>query len=116
MLNDSRREKTAYDGYYNQKTGFCSYFLTFDDGASIEIMNIPEMADLQKKPACIGYSHIAFSVGSIEKVDGLLTFLSYKNIMAVRRNRYVKGGTSKGRCKKRKSSKYKNEARGLCES
>ena len=23
------------DGYHNQKTGFCSYFLTFDDGARV---------------------------------------------------------------------------------
>ena len=54
-----------------RKQAFCSYFLTFDDGARIEIMNIPEMADLPKKPARTGYSHIAFSVGSIEKVDEL---------------------------------------------
>lgn len=59
------------DGYHNQKTGFCSYFLTFEDGARIEIMNIPEMADLPKKIVRTGYSHIAFSVGSIEKVDTL---------------------------------------------
>ena len=59
------------DGYHNQKTGFCSYFLTFEDGARIEIMNIPEMADLPKKIVRTGYSHIAFSVGSIEKVDAL---------------------------------------------
>ena len=37
----------------------------------IEIMNIPEMADLPEKLARTGYSHIAFSVGSIEKVDAL---------------------------------------------
>ena len=24
------------DGYHNQKTGFCSYFLTFDDGARLK--------------------------------------------------------------------------------
>lgn len=59
------------DGYHNQKTGFCSYFLTFEDGARIEIMNLPEMADLPKKIVRTGYSHIAFSVGSIEKVDTL---------------------------------------------
>ena len=59
------------DGYHNQKTGFCSYFLTFDDGARIEIMNMPEMVDLPKKIVRTGYSHIAFSVGSIEKVDAL---------------------------------------------
>ena len=79
-VNDLENTKKFYvkylgaksnDGYHNQKTGFCSYFLTFDDGARIEIMNIPEMADLPKKPARTGYSHIAFSVGSIEKVDEL---------------------------------------------
>ena len=59
------------DGYHNQKTGFYSYFLTFEDGARIEIMNLPEMADLPKKLVRTGYSHIAFSVGSIEKVDAL---------------------------------------------
>ena len=46
------------DGYHNQKTGFCSYFLTFADGARIEIMNLPEMADLPKKIVRTGYSHI----------------------------------------------------------
>ena len=35
-------------GYHNQKTGFYSYFLTFEDGARIEIMNLPEMADLEE--------------------------------------------------------------------
>ena len=29
------------DGYYNSKTGFRSYFLLFDDGARLEIMNKP---------------------------------------------------------------------------
>ena len=58
-------------GYHNQKTGFYSYFLTFEDGARIEIMNLPEMADLPKKIVRTGYSHIAFSVGSMEKVDAL---------------------------------------------
>lgn len=29
------------DGYYNELTGFRSYFITFDDGARLEIMNKP---------------------------------------------------------------------------
>lgn len=58
-------------GYHNQKTGFYSYFLTFEDGVRIEIMNLPEMADLPKKIVRTGYSHIAFSVGSVEIVDAL---------------------------------------------
>lgn len=59
------------EGYHNPRTNFRSYFLTFDDGARLEIMQEPEMADLPKEPARTGYAHIAFSVGSKEKVDTL---------------------------------------------
>lgn len=59
------------DGYHNKKTDFRSYFLTFDDGARLEIMNKPEMDDLEKGLSRTGYAHIAFSVGSKEQVDQL---------------------------------------------
>ncbi|WP_329887638.1 VOC family protein [Pseudoramibacter faecis] len=59
------------DGYYNIKTGFRSYFLTFDSGARLEIMNKPQMEDLEKSLTRTGYIHIAFSLGSKEKVDEL---------------------------------------------
>ena len=59
------------DGYHNPKTDFRSYFLSFDDGARLEIMNKPEMPDLPKDLARTGYAHIAFSVGSRERVDAL---------------------------------------------
>lgn len=52
-------------------TNFRSYFLSFDDGARLEIMNKPEMTDLPKDLVRTGYAHIAFSVGSKEKVDAL---------------------------------------------
>ena len=58
--------------YHNRATNFCSYFLSFDDGARLELMNKPEMSDLPKDFNRSGYAHIAFSVGSKEKVD-LLT-------------------------------------------
>lgn len=58
--------------YHNEKTGFKSYFLTFEDGARLEIMNKPEMDDASKSLQRTGFIHIAFSVGSREKVD-LLT-------------------------------------------
>ena len=58
--------------YHNQATNFCSYFLSFDDGARLELMNKPDMLDLPKDFNHSGYAHIAFSVGSKEKVD-LLT-------------------------------------------
>lgn len=62
-------------GYHNPKTDFRSYFLTFDDGARLEIMNKPGMSDLPKDPARTGYAHIAFSIGSKEKVDSLTVTL-----------------------------------------
>ena len=58
--------------YHNRATNFRSYFLSFDDGARLELMNKPEMSDLPKDFNRSGYAHIAFSVGSKEKVD-LLT-------------------------------------------
>ena len=58
-------------GYHNQKTGFRSYFLTFDDGARLELMHKPDMTDMPKTPSRTGYAHIAFSVGSRERVDAL---------------------------------------------
>ncbi len=58
-------------GYHNKNTDFRSYFLTFDDGARLEIMNRPDMTDDEKKTTRTGYVHIAFSVGSKDAVDTL---------------------------------------------
>lgn len=58
--------------YHNKKTDFRSYFLSFDDGARLEIMNRPQITDNSEKNERTGYSHIAFSLGSVENVD-LLT-------------------------------------------
>ena len=60
-------------GYHNPRTDFRSYFLTFADGARLELMNKPGMPDEPKPAARTGYAHIAFSVGSREKVDALET-------------------------------------------
>lgn len=57
------------EGYHNRNTDFRSYFLTFDDGARLEIMNRPDMQKGEKPLAGTGYIHVAFSIGSREKVD-----------------------------------------------
>lgn len=62
---------TSNDGYHNPQTNFRSFFLSFDSGARLEIMNKPKMSDLPKEINHTGYAHIAFSVGSKEKVDTL---------------------------------------------
>lgn len=59
------------DGYHNPNTDFRSYFITFDDGARLEVMKKPVMDDLDKPLNRTGYIHLAFSVGSKEAVDEL---------------------------------------------
>ena len=61
--------------YHNIKTDFRSYFISFDDGARLEIMNKPAMTDLEKSINRTGFIHVAFSVGSKEKVEELTTIL-----------------------------------------
>lgn len=58
-------------GYHNKTTGFRSFFISFDDGARLELMNKPAVTDADKMAEHTGYAHIAFSVGSREKVDEL---------------------------------------------
>lgn len=71
------------EGYYNSKTNFRSYFLSFDGGTRLEIMNKPEMPDSPKELARTGYAHIAFSVGSKEKVDALTAQLKNDGYIVV---------------------------------
>lgn len=59
------------DVYHNPKTDFRSYFLSFGDGARLEIMNKPKMEDGARPLARTGYIHIAFSLESKEQVDFL---------------------------------------------
>lgn len=64
---------TAGSKYMNPKKKFESYFINFDAGARLEIMKKTDI--LFPKDAAgqeyIGYTHIAFSVGSREEVDTL---------------------------------------------
>ena len=61
----------ANDGYHNKNTAFRSYFISFDDGVRLEIMNKPGMEDNEKPLNRTGYVHVAFSVGSRDRVDEL---------------------------------------------
>ena len=59
------------EGYHNRTTDFRSYFLTFGDGARLEIMSRPGMEDPEKTRNRTGLVHLAFSVGSKGAVDAL---------------------------------------------
>ncbi len=58
--------------YRNLDKGFSSYFLSFDSGARIEIMNRTDISsETGIKGMSTGLTHIAISVGSEEMVDKL---------------------------------------------
>lgn len=58
--------------YVNPDKGFSSYFLSFNRGARIEIMNRKDMEnEIGFHRATYGLAHFAISVGSKEKVDRL---------------------------------------------
>lgn len=61
----------ANDGYHNKTTGFRSYFISFEGGARLEIMNKPQLDDAEKSINRTGYAHIAFSAGNKDAVDTL---------------------------------------------
>ena len=90
-VNDLERAKdffikyfnAAGVGYLNKTTGFRSYFLTFEDGARLEIMNQPDLVDNEKALLRTGYVHIAFSVGSRASVDTLTERLKYDGYQVI---------------------------------
>ncbi len=64
-------DATSNELYHNENRGFQSYFLSFDDGARLEIMSLPELEEVSLNPARTGLIHLAFRVGSEAKVDEL---------------------------------------------
>lgn len=79
-VNDLEKARTFFmkyfgaassKGYRNPKTDFRSYFLSFDHGAQLEIMNKPQMSNAEKSLNRTGYIHIAFSLGSKAAVGEL---------------------------------------------
>lgn len=61
---------TANRLYRNTEKQFESYFITFENGARLEVMRQKGIQDKMTTPIT-GYAHIAFSVGSKENVDQL---------------------------------------------
>ncbi|KAF6569828.1 VOC family protein [Paenibacillus sp. SEL3] len=51
------------DKYYNATKGFESYFITFEDGARLEVMRKTGV-DHSPQINITGWAHVAFSVGS----------------------------------------------------
>ncbi len=61
----------AGEKYSSVRRPFASYFITFADGARLELMTLPTLKDTPDKSEHIGWAHVAFTVGSREKVHTL---------------------------------------------
>lgn len=58
--------------YHNKTTDFKSYFLSFEDSTRLEIMTRPGLLNIgSRQQHHMGFIHLAFSVGSRERVDYL---------------------------------------------
>jgi lactoylglutathione lyase len=56
--------------YHNPRTGFTSRFLSFGDGARLEIMSRADVAD-RVIDEQLGLAHVAIQVGDVAAVDAL---------------------------------------------
>lgn len=80
-VNDLEASRHFYETYFNARAGekyhnptksFTSYFLSFEKGCRLELMHRPDISKLfGDDKESIGLTHLAISVGSIEKVDEL---------------------------------------------
>lgn len=60
---------SASDKYHNAKTTFSSRFLTFADGARLEVCTREDLNQDKLSGYPLGYMHLAISLGSKEKVN-----------------------------------------------
>ena len=61
--------------YYNIETRFKSYFLSFENGPRLELMQNPHI-DVERPEDCKGLNHFTFKLGSKQAVDDLARRLS----------------------------------------
>jgi len=80
-------EATASEKYHNPVTTFSSRFLSFPDGARLEVGTREDLNKHRTTGYPLGYMHLAFSLGSKEKVDELSEKISaagYKHLSGPR--------------------------------
>lgn len=70
---------TSGELYVNPLKKFSSYFLKFDNGASIELMNRTDITEKQNLES-LGPAHIALDAGTREEVDRLTSFFEKEGI------------------------------------
>lgn len=69
--------------YQNKLKGFRSYFISFEDNTRLELMARDNVTEKQLVRDHLGFIHLAFSVGSKEKVDELTNMLKKDGYMVL---------------------------------
>lgn len=80
--------------YHNKTTDFQSYFLEFENGCRLELMNKPEINEenTSHENQRLGIIHCAFSVGNEDRVNGLTLRLENDGIRVVGKPRMTGDG------------------------
>lgn len=87
-------EAQAGEKYRNNKKNFASYFLSFDSGCRLELMQMPSIPINSLDPALqyTGIIHFALSVGSKDQVDQLTERLRTDGCQVVGEPRWTGDG------------------------
>ncbi len=85
---------TSNDRYFNARTNFSSYFLSFGDGCRLELMHKPEIIDAHDELHIefTGLVHFAISLGTSDAVDMLTEHLRNEGFDVVREPRTTGDG------------------------
>ncbi len=80
----------ANNKYISEKGKLQSYFLSFNSGSRLEIMQKPDLLHLHDdKDNMTGYAHIAISVGKMQDVVDLTSRLEKDGYTIAKRPRYT---------------------------
>lgn len=72
------------DKYHNPTKNFSSYFLSFENGARIELMHKPEVSELiGNSDIKLGLAHFAISLGSEGRVNELTNEIQKKGFKVI---------------------------------
>lgn len=78
--------------YHNARTGFRSYFVSFSEGARIELMSGVDGVHDSPRGTVAGYAHVALSLGSRAAVDDLVRDLEQAGVVIAGRPRTTGDG------------------------
>jgi lactoylglutathione lyase len=78
--------------YDNPRNGFRSIFVSFGDGARVELMSQPGQSQGQSAQSRFGYAHLALSLGTRAAVDATIACLESHGVTVLSRPRVTGDG------------------------